>query len=155
MIWNTFFLLWSGASFYRLPAECCKLICTEFIIKLFIILWLTSIVNSFFKTICKSTFVSILTLRSTQWYLIVPFLELHVDLNFSCCCWSQPYARIQSQYNPYGMSGLEYTSPEWQRQSYPLLPRVRVSHNYTIQYNKGRPWKWQTWSLLRKDVQSV
>lgn len=76
-------------------------------------------------------------------------------VKFYFCCRPQPYSRIQSQYNPYGLSGLEYTTPEWQRQNYPLVPRVRVSHNYTIQCNQGRSWKWQTWSSLRKDVYNV
>ncbi|XP_020624439.1 TNFAIP3-interacting protein 1-like isoform X1 [Orbicella faveolata] len=35
----------------------------------------------------------------------------------------QPYSRIQSQYNPYGLSGLEYTTPEWQQQNYQRVPR--------------------------------
>lgn len=38
----------------------------------------------------------------------------------------QPYSRIQSQYNTYGLSGLEYRTPEWQRQNYPLAPRGAV-----------------------------
>ncbi|XP_078383097.1 uncharacterized protein LOC144665683 isoform X2 [Oculina patagonica] len=32
----------------------------------------------------------------------------------------------QSQYNPYGRGGLDYTTPEWQRQNYPLVTRGPV-----------------------------